>query len=305
MSVGSAGHAAAMRRHRPELPEIFRGRDAVESGALTPAELRGPLVRRLTHGIYCPATAPDTHLLRCRAAALVGEGQLVLTGRSAATVLGVALARAHDPVEVITLEGRRVHRRVGLDVRRVRIGDGEHVPWSGIRIATPVRTAFDVAAVRSLPEAVAGVDQLLRAQLLTAADLARFLVDRHDHGVVQARDVLGLVDPRAESPPESVLRVVLATAGITDGVPQLEVRDHKGFVARVDLGYERARLAVEYDGSWHADRLQLTRDRERLNRLQQAGWEVLTITASMLRTPHLVVDAVGSALARRNRLAAA
>jgi very-short-patch-repair endonuclease len=101
------------------------------------------------------------------------------------------------------------------------------------------------------------------------------------------------------------MRVALVLGGLVHGVPQLEVRDHAGSVARVDLGYERERLAVEYDGAWHADRLQLTRDRERFNRLQRAGWEVLVITAPMLRRPHLVVDAVGTALARRRRSLAA
>ena len=292
--------AQAADMARPSLPLVFRGRDAVEAGVLTPSELRGPRVRRLTHGIYCPASAPNTHELHCRAAALVGDGQLVLTGRSAATVRGVDLARADDPVDVIALHGHHVNRRPGLAVRNVRIARADHEPWHEIAIASPLRIAFDVVARGALSHSVAGLDQLLRAGLVDLPSVAASLHGRHDHGIVAARHAVELADARAESPPESVLRVVLALAGMA-GEPQLEVRDHRGFVARVDLGFEAERLAVEYDGEWHSDRFALTRDRERLNRLQQAGWEVLTITAPMLRRPHLVVDAVAAALARRRR----
>lgn len=287
-------------RRRPDLPEVFRGRDAIEAGALTSAELRGPMVRRLTHGVYTHRAVPDSHLLRCRAAALVGEGQLVLTGRSAATVRGVELATAADPVEVLTLTGARVHRRAELDVRRARVHAADHESWHEIRIARRERTAFDVASRGTLPSAVAALDQLLRAGQADELALARWVDGRHDHGVVQFRTALQMADGRAESPPESVLRVVLALAGII-GEPQLVVHDHAGFVARVDLGFARERLAVEYDGAWHSDRFALTRDRERLNRLQRAGWEVLTVTAGMLARPDLVVELVGTALAARRR----
>lgn len=287
-------------RLTPELPPVFRGRDAVEAGVLTTAQLRGPLVRRLFVGIYCPAGAVVDHVVRCRAAALLGEGQLVLTGRSAATVRGVDLARTEDPVEVVVLDGHRVNRRAGLDVRGVRIDQLDHAPWHEIRIASPARTAFDVASRGPVTRAVAALDQLLHAELVSAREVASFLRGRSDDGVVHARAALSLADSRAESPPESVVRVILAQAGM-DLVPQLVVRHHGRFVARVDLGDDELRLAVEYDGRWHAERGAFTRDRERLNRLQGAGWTVITVTADMLRRPRDVVALVAAAVQRGRR----
>ncbi|GAB2930157.1 DUF559 domain-containing protein [Rhodococcus aerolatus] len=293
-----------MDRRRPELPEVFLGRDAVSAGALTAQQLRGPIVRRLYTGVYSPRGVPETHELRCRAAALLSPDGLVITGRSAAVLRGVPLARPADPVEVRSLPGHRVNRRPGLAVRRGLIRRDDH-EWVGrVRVATPLRTAFDVISVRPLAEAVADLDQLLRAGVVRDTNLGAALRLSHENGVVQARRVLELADARAESPPESVVRVVLALAGIV-GEPQLVVHDHAGFVARVDLGFERERLAVEYDGAWHSDRFALTRDRDRLNRLQRSGWEVVSVTASMLRRPSDVVDLVAAALARRRRLLAA
>lgn len=283
------------------LPAVFLGRDAVDAGVLSQQQLRGPRVRRLFNGVYCPFPTPVDHTLLCRAAALIGQGQLVLTGRSAATIRGVALADAHDPVEVLTLGSARVHRRPGLDVRRARIDAAHHGPWREIRIATPLRTAFDVISRRPIADAVADLDQLLRAGAVERAALQRFLSQHHDDGVVHARAVLGLADGRAESRPESAVRVLLALGGVV-AEPQHKIIGNDGsVVARVDLAIVEIRLAIEYDGRWHAERSAFTRDRERLNAIHGAGWEVLTVTAEMLRTRHRVLDLVTAATARRRR----
>jgi very-short-patch-repair endonuclease len=52
----------------------------------------------------------------------------------------------------------------------------------------------------------------------------------------------------------------------------------------VDLADPEARVAIEYDGIWHADIGQFRRDRRRPNRLV-AGWTVLHLTATGLRDP--------------------
>jgi hypothetical protein len=59
-------------------------------------------------------------------------------------------------------------------------------------------------------------------------------------------------------------------------------------------------VAVEYDGSWREDQLwALNRDRDRLNRVQAAGWQVVFVTAPLLATPHRMIATVRAALARR------
>lgn len=70
-----------------------------------------------------------------------------------------------------------------------------------------------------------------------------------------------------------------------------------GFVARVDLYYPEARLAIEYDGEQHRD--QLTADNRRQNRLHDLGVSLLRYTAPDLRERRQeIVAQVGAALRR-------
>jgi hypothetical protein len=63
----------------------------------------------------------------------------VITGRSAATLRGVPLART-DPVGAVVGLDTRVFRRAGLDLRRCEVRDGEAQAWSGIRMVTRQRS---------------------------------------------------------------------------------------------------------------------------------------------------------------------
>ncbi|MGH3922991.1 MAG: hypothetical protein ACRDTT_09010, partial [Pseudonocardiaceae bacterium] len=92
------------------LGSVFRGSDAVRAGALSRSQLRGSGVRRLFQGVYAPAGAAVTHELYCIGAGLALPPSAVVTGRSAATVRGVALARTEDPVEVLMPVDARVVR---------------------------------------------------------------------------------------------------------------------------------------------------------------------------------------------------
>ena len=111
-------------------------------------------------------------------------------------------------------------------------------------------------------------------------------------GCRRARQAVALADERAESPPESRLRVLLTLAGLAP-VPQWRVVRADGvFVARVDLAYPAAKVAVEYDGAWHGAPGELCRDRRRINALVAEGWRVLYVTAADLHRPEQVVARV-------------
>ena len=265
---------------------------------LTAAQLRGPGVRRLLQDIYVPAGILDTHELRCEAAALVLHPEAVITGRSAATLGGVRLARARDPVELVVPESVRVFRRAGLDIRRTELRADERQPWGRIGLATPLRMGLDLLLDRSLPNAVADLDAVLSAGLVDRVELRRMLAVRHDRGIVAARRAEELADPQAESPPESRMRVWLVLDGLRP-VPQYWIEDSRGRLARADLAFPEQQVAVEYDGSWREGELwALNRDRDRLNRVQAAGWEIVFVTAPLLADPPRMVATVRAALAR-------
>ncbi|HET9255517.1 MAG TPA: hypothetical protein VFO16_09980 [Pseudonocardiaceae bacterium] len=291
-------HSVRVTTIRPtDLCGVFQGSEAVTTRVLTADQLRGPGFRRLYRDVYLPAGLPVTHLARCEGAALILPSAAVITGRSAATLRGVPLARATEPVEVVVPLETKITRRSGLDIRRSDLTAGEFTAWSGIRLATPLRMSLDLLLDRPLPDAVADLDAVLRAGLVSLPAVRQMVAERHDRGIVAARRAAELADPRAESRPESRVRVYLVLDGLSPE-PQYLVCDKHGVIARVDLGFPDQRLAVEYDGEWHGEWRQISSDRERLNRLQAVGWRVLFITHRHLRDPAGVVASVRAALAR-------
>jgi hypothetical protein len=127
----------------------------------------------------------------------------------------VALARSDDPVEVLVpLESRAV-RGSGPAVRRTVVRSDEWLAWSGIRLATPQRMTLDLLLDRPLPDAVADLDAVLRARLVTLPEVRALVEQRGDRGIVAARRAVQLADPRAESRPESRVRVWLVLDGLT------------------------------------------------------------------------------------------
>lgn len=282
----------------PPLPLLFRGSEAVACGVLTRAQLRGPGVRRLCRDFYTSAGTRVTHELRCRALALALPQGTVITGRSAATLRGVRLCWPEDDVQVLASLEARLGRRSGLDVRRTAIAPDEWEPWSGGRIATPLRMALDLLLARPLPDAVADLDAVLRAGKVERATLARMLVERSDNGIVLARRALELTDPRAESLPESKLRVHLVLDGLNP-VPQYWIEDGDGRIARVDLALPEHKLAIEYDGDWRdGESWALNRDRDRLNRVHALNWRVVFVTAPLLRNEQAMLQTVRAAIPR-------
>ena len=282
----------------PHLPEVFLGRDAVAEGILTPDQLRGPWVERVVHGVYRPKGVPLTHRLKCRAVALVLPDGAAITGRSSASVRGVGLAHPADPVEVCAPLPVPVQRRKGVLVRHASHPFGPPQIIDGIPLTPALRTGFDLAARHPLPLAVAHLDAFSRAGHLEPAALLAWLRGRRENGVRTARAAAALVDPRSESIPESRTRVLCLQAGF-NVVPQHEIRHEGRFVARVDLALVDQRIAIEYDGAWHALREQLSKDRARLNALTRAGWIVVHVTADMLADPTQLTAAVQAAVLRR------
>jgi very-short-patch-repair endonuclease len=203
-------------------------------------------------------------------------------------------------VEVTVPEADRFGPVAGLRIRRAVVPESDVRSVRRYSCTTPVRTAVDIARHEDLPGSVVALDVLLGRGLVHPARLAEAVaVLPTGRGCRRARLAAHLADGRAESPPETVVRVLLRTAGLTP-VPQHVVRDEHGrFVARVDLAFPCQRVAVEYDGAWHGRPGQLARDRRRLNALVAAGWRVVYLTAADLHDPDAVLAAVATALAER------
>ncbi len=284
-----------------DLAGVFRGTEALAAGVVTKEQLRGPGVRRLFRDVYLPAGIRLTHQARCEAAALLTPPEAVLTGRSAATVLGAELARPADPVEFVVDERYRFGPIRGITVKRTALSSADWQNRNGIRLASPGRLGLDLAVRADLRSAVADLDEALRAGLIDRTTIEQRLQACHEHGVVRARQAVDLADPRAQSRPESELRVVLRLADLHPE-PQVQVWDSAGLVCWLDLAFREWRVGVAYDGQWHALRLQLRKDRRMINRLQALDWEIVFVTADDLyRHPDDVVRTVQAALSKARR----
>jgi hypothetical protein len=263
----------------------FRGTEAVAAGLLTRARLYGPRYRRVYPDVYLPADLELDLATRSRAAyLLVRDRGGVLAGYAAAAVLGVDCAPDDAPAEVLLATNSRPHP--GLLIHRGTATGADLTVVGDLRVTSPLRTAWDLARRLPLVEAVVVVDALAGCVAGSAGGfapaelLARRAAEPGARGARRLAEVVALADPRAESPPETRLRVALVRAGLPRPEVQFPVLDEYGFeLARADLAYPAAKLAIEYDGSTHFEPSRARRDRERDGELAGIGWQTLRVVA--------------------------
>ncbi len=222
--------------------------------------------------------------------------------RSAAAIWRLRGISAKDP-EVIVPYGRRGHPG-GVRVYRSRtIRKGDVTAFGPIPITSTTRTLLDLAGVLDVEALEDALDDALQRQLTSARRLGG-RIDAAGRGVVGVGVLRGLIAVRwgshlGESRFENRLRRVLLSSGLPSPVPQYVVRDGGGtFIARVDLAYPRAKVAIEADGyAFHSGRRDFERDRVRQNRLINAGWRVLRFTqAQLAKDPQAIVRKVSAAV---------
>jgi hypothetical protein len=230
------------------------------------------LIRRMLKGVYVSTAVDDSLALRVAALRLVVPDDCVVVDGHAGWLHGAEMALA--PGEHVRLRPVSVFRpsgagrlRNGLSASGERwLPDRHIVQLDGLRVTSPIRTAWDLGRTRWPSRALAGVDQMLRLGVFTHEEfLAGIPQFRGQRWVTTLRAVGPLGDGRAESPPESVLRL-LCHENMFPLTPQVEVRDGDRFVARLDLADEAQRAAAEYDGvEWHS-----SPDQQRVDRTRRA-----------------------------------
>ena len=262
-------------------------------------QIKSGLYRRLFHNVYADPGIVADHELYARGAALLMPDGAAIGGRSAACWFGASFASPVDPVLVVVPtgcgwrgpRGVQVHRSTRPVSAPVMSADG------AVRLTDPLRTAWDVAALETVPNAVALLDGMVGTGHV---DLSRL---RNVHAAGRGRwrsarvgKVLPLVDGRSQSPPESWVRVACVRAGLPDPTPQFVVVEADEFLGRVDLAWPEHRLIVEYEGAYHFEELQIRRDDRRYAQLVAAGWRVIRLSAADLRDMDAVVGRIARAL---------
>lgn len=170
---------------------------------------------------------------------------------------------------------------------------------AGLPVATAAETLLACARDLDVLDLVPLADSALRSGHCTSEELQQ-LATRTRRGAPMLRRVLPLLDPRSESPWESVLRVLHRAAGV-EVVPQHVVLDTAGrFVARGDLWLVGTRRLHEYDGEVHRDPAAHRADLDRDRRLIEAGWQRCGYTATeVLRRGGSIIASADSVLGRR------
>lgn len=265
----------------------FRASDAVAAGETTWGRLRGPGYVRVAPNTWVHAGSEEDVRLRVETLGTWTRGIGVVAGPLAALTWEADCP--WEDAEVVLPTPRRLTPE-NTHVRTDRLAPDEIAERWGIPVTTPVRTAFDLARRDPFVEAVAAVDALAYRCRFTVEHL-RDVADRHPRvrGIVQVRQVLDLMDHRAQSLPETRMRLLFVLRGLPHPIPQYPVALRSGFRAYLDLGWPdppRGRpVGAEYDGESHRSVAGQGRDSLRNGDLDDLDWDITHVAPVQLAVP--------------------
>jgi hypothetical protein len=179
-------------------------------------------------------------------------------------------------VTVMRRGGRRGHRH-GVHVYSTPLPSSHVTRKFGLPVTTAARTVIDLARTGTFAAGVVAADSALHQGLITPLELWMIAAEcRHTWGGVQADRVARFASPSAESPLESLARVVFDETGLPRPEVQIPICDGDLFIGRVDFFWRKYRTIAEVDGAVKFEdparaRAQLWRDKA----LRAAGYEVV------------------------------
>jgi very-short-patch-repair endonuclease len=273
--------------------EPFIGSEALALGIMNRHQLRTQN-RLLFPNVYLAKRVPVSLDRRIAAAWLWTNREGVIAGSAAAALLGTKWIAEDIAIEVIHPNN---HPPRGVLTRRDILLDGEVTAVAELMVTTPERTAFDIGRRQPCRTGVSELDALLRATALTLDQVAS-IARRHPRvrGLRNLEAVLGLVDPGAQSPRETYLRLLLVENGLPRPQTQIPVVTEGG-TYYLDMGWPEYMVAVEYDGEHHrSDLRQYRKDIRRMEELWRVGWVVIRVVAGdrpaeILRRVRCALDA--------------
>lgn len=238
-----------------------------------------------------PADLTDRHRELAHAVGVAYGGRLAVSHQSAVVMAGL-------PTYGVDLETVRFVRRnsgdslavPGIKVSRCTL-DLPKFESHGAPVVHEAVAIAQVARESGIDAAVVAADAALHRGTTTGRqlDAAVRLLDLLRPSL-RARRVLELTDSRAESPGESLLRLIAVRAGVALD-PQYVVHDRQGaFVARCDFRIEGTNVLVEFDGKVkYQDREALFAEKRREDALRGLGWMVERVVWDELARPADVV----------------
>jgi hypothetical protein len=213
-----------------ELQWPLRGWEAVEAEVLTARELRRFYVP-VYPGVHIPRGAELSAAQRATAAWLWSRRRGVIAGLSAAALLETKWIEPDLSAELIHTN-RRTPPMLTVHTDAVAACEIQRV--DGMPVTTPARTAFDVGRRLDLVAGVARVDAILNATDVKVRDIESVAAAHPGvRGLTQLSRTLDLVDGGAESPYESLTRMLFVRAGFPRPETQIPVVDEYGVLVAV------------------------------------------------------------------------
>ena len=191
-----------------------------------------------------------------------------------------------DVLEVVVAQGQFV-RLPGVRVHRTNVLPEDDIVMygNGLRVTTPARTLFDIAAELDPMTMASVAEDAFNRRLCTPwslGDVAARLMGPGRPGAAVFRTV---VEPQTtqQPPAGSEAELLLAEALEATGLPcpsrQFPVTLPGHGPIRLDLAIAPARFDVKVDDpAWHADPVALQRDHARDLLLSSDGWTVQRVT---------------------------
>lgn len=246
--------------------------------------------------VFHRAELTDTLALRVACLRLVVPPDAVVTDRTAGWLHGAPRILAPNdhlvvpPVSVFCPPGRRLRNGLTTSGERT-LQDADILSIDGLRVTTSLRTACDLGRLLHRDQAIAALDSLLRldsfSQQELLAQLPRF---RRYRGVVQLRELAPLSDARAQSPPESIVRLRWLDLGYPTPTPQVEEVGPRGSYF-IDVGNREHRVGAEYLGEEFHDEMHAAYDEERVDWLRgPRRWTIIEVRRSNLFGPEADFD---------------
>lgn len=258
--------------------------------------IRGYL-RRVTRGVYVASQVEDSRHVRAQALALVVPRTGVVTDWTACWFwTGIDAPGHHLNEPPLSVFHRHRHTRLRNSLteggaRSFRPSDLTQI--GDITITTPIRTAWDLGRLAHRDRAIGGMDALSRLGVFSVPELVdgvpRFNGRR---GVVQLRGLAPLVEPLAESPGESTLRLRWRDLpSLPKPTPQFRVLVGGIEIYRIDLAVEELGYGCEYDGEeFHQD--EAMDEARRADPGARFGWDVDGVRKANVFGPRRDVEAI-------------
>lgn len=254
--------------------------------------MRGDDLASPYRGIRSQPLDPADPLARARAYLPHMSSEQFFSHTTAALIHGLPLPlrleqepRVHVSTHIagVRHSGRGV---VGHHVQRDRV---QIVAVSGVQVTAPVDTWCQLSTLLTLDALIEVGDALVRRKrpLATMNDLhTGVLRYTGQRGAKRLREAFESVRPRTDSSKETETRLLILRAGLPEPEVNGEIFDGFGRkIATGDLVFRGYRVLVEYDGGQHrTDEEQYHWDVDRLDAIMEAGWRVIRINRSHLRT---------------------